>query len=113
MKQPMSFRQRFNGTISTGIQYSKGNQTTQYNVASEVEYPRERWSGQASVNSSFASSSGASSVATRNQGDLSVKRLLRWNNWFYSGTGDFLQSSVQAINVQTTLGCRYRALFAQ
>lgn len=100
----MSFRQRFNGTISTGIQYSKGNQTTQYNVASEVEYPRERWSGQASVNSSFASSSGASSVATRNQGDLSVKRLLRWNNWFYSGTGDFLQSSVQAINVQTTLG---------
>ena len=100
----MSFRQRFNGTISTGIQYSKGNQTTQYNVASELEYPRERWSGQASVNSSFAASSGASSVATRNQGDLSVKRLLRWNNWFYSGTGDFLQSSVQAINVQTTLG---------
>ena len=98
------FRQRLNGTISTGIQYSKGNQTTQYNVASEVEYPRERWSGQASINSSFASSSGAGSVATRNQGDLSVKRLLRWNNWFYSGTGDFLQSSVQAINLQSTLG---------
>ena len=99
-----SFWQRFNGTISTGIQYSKGNETTQYNVASEVEYPRERWSGQASINSSFASSSGASSIATRNQGDLSVKRLLRWNNWFYSGTSDFLQSSVQAINLQTTLG---------
>jgi Protein of unknown function, DUF481 len=99
-----SFRQRLNGTISTGIQYSKGNETTQYNVASEVEYPRERWSGQASVNSSFASSSGAASVSTRNQGDLSVMRLLRWNNWFYSGTGDFLQSSVQAINLQTTLG---------
>jgi hypothetical protein len=31
-------------------------------------------------------------------------RLLRWSNWFYSGTGDFLQSSVQAINLQTTLG---------
>jgi hypothetical protein len=100
----VSLRQRFNGTISTGIQYSKGNQTTQYNVASEVEYPRERWSGQASVNSSFASSTGARSIATRNQGDLSVMRLLRWNNWFYSGTGDFLQSSVQTINLQTTLG---------
>ena len=98
-----SFRQRFNGTISTGIQYSKGNETTQYNVASEVEYPRERWSSQASVNSSFASSSGAS-VATRNQVDLSGMRLLRWNNWFYSGTGNFLQSSVQGINLQTTLG---------
>ncbi len=54
-----SFRQRFNGTINTGIQYSKGNETTQYNVASQVEYPRERWSSQASFNSSFASSSGA------------------------------------------------------
>ena len=100
----VSFRRRFNGTISTGIQYSKGNETAQYNIASEVEYPRERWSGQASLNSSFASSSGASSIATRNQGDVSVKRLLRWNNWFYSGTGDFLQSSVQGINLQTTLG---------
>ena len=38
-----SFRRRFNGAISTGIQYSKGNETTQYNVASQVEYPRERW----------------------------------------------------------------------
>jgi hypothetical protein len=31
-------------------------------------------------------------------------KLLRWNNWFYSGTGSFLQSSVQGIDLQTTLG---------
>ena len=31
-------------------------------------------------------------------------RLLPWKNWFYSGTGDFLQSSVQGIDLQTTLG---------
>ena len=68
-----------------------------------MEYRRERWSSQASVNSTFASSSGAS-VATRNQIDISSMRLLRWNNWFYSGTGDFLQSSVQGIDLQTTLG---------
>jgi hypothetical protein len=98
-----SFRRRFNGAISTGIQYSKGNETTQYNVASQVEYPRERWSTQASLNSSFASNSKASD-ATRNQVDLSGMRLLRWNNWFYSGTGNFLQSSVQGIDLQTTLG---------
>ena len=98
-----SFRRRFNGTINTGIQYSKGNETTQYNVASQVEYPRERWSSQASFNSSFASSSNAS-ISTRNQVDLSGMRLLRWNNWFYSGTGNFLQSSVQGIDLQTTLG---------
>ncbi len=98
-----SFRRRFNGAISTGIQYSKGNETTQYNIASQVEYPRERWSTQASVNSSFAASSHANN-ATRNQVDLSGMRLLRWNNWFYSGTGNFLQSSVQGIDLQTTLG---------
>ncbi len=31
-------------------------------------------------------------------------RLLRWNNWFYAGYASFLQSSVQEINLQTTLG---------
>jgi hypothetical protein len=98
-----SFLRRFNGSISTGIQYSKGNDTAQYNIASQVQYPRERWSAQASVNSSLASSSGAS-TATRNQVDFSSMRLLRWNNWFYQGTGDLLQSSVQGINLQTTLG---------
>jgi hypothetical protein len=98
-----SFRRRLNGTISTGIQYSRGNDTTQYNIAAQVEYPRERWSSQAGVNSSLASSSGAS-VATRNQVDFNSRKLLRRNNWFYAGTGDFLQSSVQGIDLQTTLG---------
>lgn len=98
-----SFWQRFNGAINTGILYSKGNETTQYSVGSQVEYPRERWSGQASFSSSLASSKGAS-VSTRNQIDVSSMRLLRWNNWFYSGTGNFLQSSVQGIDLQTTLG---------
>jgi hypothetical protein len=31
-------------------------------------------------------------------------RLLRWNNWFYAGSASFLQSSVQEISLQTTLG---------
>ena len=98
-----TFRRRFDGAISTGILYSKGNETTQYNIASQVEYRRERWSGQASFNSSLAASSRASD-STRNQMDLSCMKLLRWNNWFYSGAGNFLQSSVQGIDLQTTLG---------
>ncbi|MGA2372774.1 MAG: DUF481 domain-containing protein [Candidatus Korobacteraceae bacterium] len=72
------FLQRFNGSINSGIIYSKGNQTTQYNLSSDIEYPRERWS--AGI------------------------RLLRWDNWFYSGQGDFLQSSEQGIKLQSTLG---------
>jgi hypothetical protein len=97
------FWQRFNGAIDTGILYSKGNDSTQYNISSDVEYQRDRWSAQAAYNSSLASSS-SSNATTRNQGDISSLRLLRWNNWFYSGRASFLQSSVQNINLQTTLG---------
>jgi Protein of unknown function, DUF481 len=98
-----SFWHRFNGAINTGVLYSKGNQSTQYNIGSQLEYRRERWSAEASVNSSLASSA-RDNASTRNQIDFNTKRLLPWNNWFYSGTGTFLQSSVQGIDLQTTLG---------
>ncbi len=97
------FWQRFNGEISSGIIYSKGNQSTQYNVGSDVEYLRERWSASASLSSSLSSSTGAS-AATRNNLQLSASRLLRWDNYFYAGLANFLQSSEQGINLQTTLG---------
>jgi len=97
------FWQRFNGEINSGIIYSKGNESTQYSLGSEVAYPRERWAAQASFNSTLSSSTGAS-ASTRNQLDLSSLRLLRWNNWFYAGLGNFLQSSEQDIRLQTMLG---------
>lgn len=34
--------QRFNGQITSGIQYSKGNQATQYNLGVSLEYPSAR-----------------------------------------------------------------------
>ena len=97
------FWRRFDGAVNTGLLYSKGNESVQYNIGSQVAYNRERWSSQLNINSSFASNSN-SNLTTRNQVDLSTLRLLRWNNWFYAGTGSFLQSSVQDINLQTTLG---------
>jgi len=97
------FWHRFDGAVDTGLLFSKGNQSVQFNLSSQVAYNRERWSSQASFNSSFTSNSG-SSLSTRNQTDLSTLKLLRWNNWFYAGTASFLQSSVQEINLQTTLG---------
>ncbi len=96
------FWHRFDGAINTGSLYSKGNQSFQYNVSSQVAYNRERWSSQASFNSSIASNSG-SATSTRNQIDLGAMKLLRWNNWFYAGDVSFLQSSVQEIRLQTTL----------
>lgn len=97
------FFQRFNGYINTGIIYSKGNQSTQYSIASQVTYPREHWGAGASVSSNLSASTGAT-ASTRNQLDLDAFRLMRWKNWFYDGLGNFLQSSEQSITRQTTAG---------
>lgn len=97
------FFQRFNGSVNTGIIYSKGNETTQYNLGAQVTYPRERWAAAASYNSTLSASTGATASA-RNELDFDAFRLLRWSNWFYEGLGVFLQSSEQAISGQITGG---------
>ncbi len=99
----LSFWRRFNGQVGMNAIYNKGNQTGQYNLSADAQYPRERWSAGVSYNSSFSSNSGNSPV-TRNEGQLTGMRLLRWNNWYYAGLADFLQSSEQGIQLQTTLG---------
>jgi Protein of unknown function, DUF481 len=96
------FWHRFDGAVNTGLLYSKGNESVQYNFSSQVAYTRERWASQVNFNSSFASNN-SSNLTTRNQTDLYISRLLRWNSWFYAGTASFLQSSVQEIDLQTTL----------
>ncbi|HEX2329270.1 MAG TPA: DUF481 domain-containing protein [Candidatus Angelobacter sp.] len=98
-----NFWQRLNGGINLGVIYSKGNQSTQYSFGSSVEYARERWNAHASYDSSLSSSTGAA-VSTRNFLDIGARHLLPWNNWFYSGIADFLQSTEQGIGLQTTLG---------
>jgi hypothetical protein len=98
-----NFWQRLNGRIGTGFTYSKGNDSTQYNLSSDVNYPRERWSAEARYSSNFTSNSG-SSTSTRNEVGLSALHLMPWNNWYYIGVTDFLQSSVQGIQLQSTFG---------
>jgi hypothetical protein len=55
-----------------------------------------------SFDSSLSSSTGVN-VSTRNSLNLGASHLLPWNQWFYSGLGEFLQSSEQRIALQTTL----------
>ena len=98
------FWQRFSGDVNSGIIYSKANENTQYTLGADLEYLRERWSADASYNSTLSSSSGASSAATRNQLNFSAQRILPWQNYFYTGLGTFLQSSEQDIQLQTNLG---------
>jgi len=95
--------ERFNGSVGLGVTYNKGNQSTQYNLNSAVNYPRERWAASASYDSVLSSNTGAS-TSTRNEVNLELQRLLRWNNWYYAGIADFLQSSVQGIQLQSSLG---------
>jgi hypothetical protein len=99
----LSFWRRFNGQIGLNSIYSKGNQSVQYNLNGDAAYIRERWSAAVSYNSSFSSNTGNSSV-TRNEAQLAALRFLRWNNWYYAGLVDFLQSSEQGIQLQSTFG---------
>jgi hypothetical protein len=99
----LSFLRRINGQIGLSSIYNKGNQSTQYNLNADAVYPRERWSAAVSYSSSFSSSTGSSSV-TRNESQITAQRLLRWNNWYYAGLADFLQSSEQGIQLQSTFG---------
>jgi len=99
----MKFLRRFNGSVNTGVIYSKGNQSTQYSISSQVDYTRPRWGAGASYNSTLSSSTGIT-TSTRNQFTAEAFRLLRWNNWFYEGIGSWLQSSEQGITNQNTLG---------
>ena len=94
------FWQRFNGEINTGIIYSKGNQSTQFTLSSDVGYPRERWQAAASYNSTLSTSTGVT-ASTRNQFSIAALHLLPWDHWFYAGVGNLLQSSEQGIHLQS------------
>lgn len=95
--------ERFSGDVSFGVIYSKGNQSTQYSLASHTAYIRQRWNAEANFSSTLSSSTG-STASTRNSLGLAVRRLLPWNNWFYEGAAGLLQSSEQGINLQSTIG---------
>jgi hypothetical protein len=89
--------------LSGGLTYAKGNDATQYNFSTMVQYPRERWGMIASFNSTLQSSSGVT-ASTRNQFSLNGYHLLPWKNYFVGGTGTLLQSTEQGISLQANAG---------
>ena len=98
-----TFHERLTGNVDFGVIYSKGNQATQYSFGTAIDYLRPRWAAGVTYNSNLSASRG-SPTSTRNQLGLSSYRLLSWRSYFYEGVGNFLQSSVQGITLQTTLG---------
>jgi len=99
----LQFWRRFNGNVGLGLNYTKGNNATQYNFNSDVGYLRERWSVDVGYTSNLSANEG-SKTSTRNEVSVSGQHLLPWKNYFYAGIADFLQSSTQGIDLQTTLG---------
>jgi hypothetical protein len=98
-----NFWHRFNGSMGLGAIYNKGNESTQYSLSTDIDYPRERWAASVTFNSTLSSSTGAA-ASSRNQVDASAYHLLPWNNWYYTGFTNFLQSTEQGIDLQSTLG---------
>jgi Protein of unknown function, DUF481 len=98
-----NFWKRFDGEISFGSIYSKGNQSTQYSLGSTTNYIRERWGANAGFDSNLSSSTGVN-VSTRNFVYLNAYRWLPGHHWFYSGLSSFLQSSEQGIDLQSSFG---------
>ena len=96
------FWQRFAVNLQSGIIYSKGNQSAQYNISSSVTYARPRWAAGLDVNSALSSNSGAD-VSTRNQLNFDAYHLLPWKNYFYAGQVGFLQSTEQGIDLRTNI----------
>ena len=94
---------RLHGSFSSGFIYAKANKSAQYSLSSELSYRQERSNAKLAYSSSFSNAAGATQ-ATRNQMDLTVAHLLRWNNWYYAGEAIFLQNSAQGINFRSTYG---------
>lgn len=97
------FLERFNGGVSVGTIYSKGNQTVQYSLSGLAAYPRERWAAQAGISSNLSTASGTT-ASTRNQLTLNAIHTLPRNNYFYGGFDGFLQSTEQGIAGQNFVG---------
>jgi len=98
-----NFWQRFAVDLQSGIIYSKGNQSAQYNISSSVTYARPRWAVGLDFNSALSSNAGAS-ASTRNQLNADAYHLLPWRNYFYAGQLAFLQSTEQGIDLRTNVG---------
>jgi hypothetical protein len=75
------FQERFSGEVEASVVQSKGNDSVQYGVGSQVEYRQERWAIQTGFNSNLSSSSG-STASSRNQINLLGYHFLSNGDWF-------------------------------
>jgi len=97
-----SFWQNFHGGISSGLNYSREQNRTQYSMSSNALFERTRWSASADYQLSFSGGGNISDV--RNDLKLNGTRQLRSPRYFYEGVAEFLQSDQQQLDMRRTLG---------
>ncbi len=98
-----SFWHDFHGGISSGFNFAKSNNQTQYNLNANIDYIKKYWLASSQLQSSF---NGAISAPSDLHNDLSTYalRTLSARNYVVVGISDFLRSDEQQLGLRAALG---------
>jgi len=94
------FISRFTASLSVGFNYTKSNNLTQFTVRSNLSYTAYKWLFNGSFNS-VRSSQDSISPTQRTDATIGIKYFMK-NDWFYSGSGDFLSNDEQKLKLRST-----------
>jgi len=106
-----SFWQNLHGGISSGLNFAKQQNRTQYTFQANTAFDRAKWSAAANFQSSFSGGGDISDL--RNDLQLTGTRQLRSPRNFYLGTAEFLQSDEQQLHLRTIVGGGIGHVFSQ
>ena len=104
LKTSDQFWQRFAVDLSSGVIYSKGNQSTQYNISTQVTYPTAALGREPGLQLVPVQEFRGHGLDPQRSSSLTAYHLLPWKNYFYAGQVGFLQSTEQGIDVRTNVG---------
>ncbi len=98
-----SFWHDFHGGVSTGFNYSKSNQQTQYSMNANLDYIKKYWLASSQLQSSFSGSLSAPSDLHNDVSTYGI-RTLNVKNYVVIGISDFLKSDEQQLALRAALG---------
>jgi hypothetical protein len=98
-----TFWHDFHGGVSSGLNFVKSNNQTQYSLNANLDYVRQYWLVSSQLQSSF---SGSLSVPSNLHNDVSTYglRTISATNYVVIGISDFLRSDEQQLALRAALG---------
>lgn len=94
---------RFEGSISAGISYTKGSDTRQTNLAFDATYYSERYQANVTL-SSIATDDGSTGDATERDDLTFTYRRLRSNRWYTAGLFEAQRNDELGFDLRTSVG---------